>query len=115
MKEVPIQSEFQINLMFDEVEKLAKPLEAFCMLVDLTEAQRPSAQTREYLRKRLTQMNGLLFVGLFTGKNRLLNMAAQFVFGTTNFRSFSVHTTQEEALLAIQAASCTEDPRRAND
>lgn len=108
LKEIPVQSEFSIDLMFDQVEKIAESMGPFYALVDLTEAQRPPARMREYLRKRLGRLTSLKYVALFTGKNFVLNMAAQFVFGTTTFSSFSVHKTQEEALLAIEKAQSAE-------
>lgn len=109
-QEVPVLSEFQVNLMFDKVQTLADTLPALYMLVDLTEAKKPTAKIRKLLRERLSQLKNLKHIAIFTGKNFLITIAVKFVFGMMDFVSLSAHSTKEDALLAIKKAADTSQP-----
>ena len=52
MREMPVQSPFSINLMFDRLEGLARDWDRFSYVVDLREARRPDAETRAALKER---------------------------------------------------------------
>src|SRR5215471_19446827 len=46
VRELPIQSPFTVQLMFDRIEALSQDWDRFAYVVDLTDAKRPNAQTR---------------------------------------------------------------------
>ena len=102
-KELPVQSIFQLDLFMEKVREITAGLNSFDMLVDLTEANRPSPEIRAHLKKRFNELEKLRHVAVFTGQNFLLNIAAKFVLSGCGIRSYSVHKKLEEALEAIYA------------
>jgi hypothetical protein len=57
MGEMPVQSPFSINLMFDRLEALARDWDRFAYVVDLAEARRPDAETRAALKERVLRIS----------------------------------------------------------
>ena len=75
------------------------------LIIDLTEALRPDAETREYLRQKFHPIkDNLEHVAIYTGKNVILNIAAKFVLRGIGLEPYSLHTKHEEALAAIKNA-----------
>jgi hypothetical protein len=100
-KEVPVQSVFQLDLFMEKIREITTDLASFDMLIDLTEANRPSPEIRTHLKKCFNELEKLRHVAVFTGQNFMLNIAAKFVLSSCGIRSYSVHKKLEEALEAI--------------
>ncbi len=104
LKEVPVQSEFQIEIFFNQIQTLVDKRYNFYIIIDLCEARRPPAVIRAYLQKRFRSFKDQIgYTAVFTGKNFLLNIAAKFVLGRVfDPDNFSVHTSLEQAENAIK-------------
>jgi len=104
-KEVPKQSVSQLHIFFERIKEETKDLEAYFVLVDLTEATPPPSDVRQFLSKKFSDLApNLKYSGVFTGKFFLMNIAAKFVLSGALGDKFSVHKTKEEALSAIKNA-----------
>ena len=99
-KEAVQYSEFQLDIYFEEVEKLVAHRGFFYFLIDLVDTERPSAKIRSYLKYKFKPYVERMHVAAYTGKNVWMNMAAKFVMSGT-FDSFSIHKTKEEALAEL--------------
>jgi hypothetical protein len=99
MREMPVQSAFSINLMFDRLESLAGGWERFSYVVDLSEARRPDAETRAALKERVLRVNPrVAHVAIVVGGNLLMRaMARLFAYGM-GLTSVGVHVTRAEAI-----------------
>jgi hypothetical protein len=105
MEEVPVQSPFTIDVMFDRLEELAVGLNRFAYAVDLTGVQRPDAPTRQRLHDRVTRINArLAHVGVAVGGNVIIRAVAKLAAFAIGFRSVSFHMTADEALEACRRA-----------
>ncbi len=103
LKEIPVVSTFSINLVFDELERLGKQIAKHGILIDITETQRPDAQTRRVINARFSKIcESVQHVSFCTGKNLLINTAARFVMYQTNLDSYSIHKTIEASIEAIK-------------
>ena len=102
--EVPIATNYQLEMFGEKMLELTRNIEKFYMIIDLSAAERPSAETIETLRKIMKKFQGLKHAAVYTGKNFMLNIAAKFVLGRMGFLSYSIHKTQEDALKSIQNA-----------
>jgi hypothetical protein len=103
-REMPVQSPFHLDLFQEELVRLAKTLPAIALLIDLTEAKPPNARTRERLREIFRGLTNLRAAAVFTERNFVLNIAAKFVLSGLGLRSYTIHTTREEALKALANA-----------
>jgi len=100
-EEVPVGSEFQVDLCYGRVEELLREHDCHNLIIDLRLAGRPSAAMREKLQNRVRQMHPQLQrIAVFTGKNFLVNIAAKFVL-TGIPQHFTVSKTLAEAEKAI--------------
>lgn len=99
-KELPVQSMFQLDIFERRMTELGDR-NGYSLLIDLTEAKPPNATIRARLQ-RLYGSQPLRKVGVFTGRNFMLNIAAKFVLGGIGLKAFSVHTTLDQALGAIR-------------
>jgi len=103
--EVPIQSPFTIDVLFDRLEELSAGLDRFAYAVDLTRVQRPDAGTRQRLRQRVSRINTrLVHVAVAVGGNVIIRAVARLAAFAIGFRSFSSHVTVDEALEACRRA-----------
>lgn len=100
-REMPVQSPFHLDLFDDELGRLALTMPQLALLIDLTEARPPSAETRERLRQIFGALTTLRAAAVFTGRNFVVNLAAKFVLSGLNLRSYTIHRTQEEAIQAL--------------
>lgn len=100
--EVPVQTTYQIVILGEKLTELTRDLENFYLIIDLTEAGRPSAEIIDSIRKVMQHFSGLQHAAVFTGKNFMLNIAAKFVLERLGFASYSIHKTKEEAAVAIK-------------
>jgi len=97
--ELPVQSPFSVNLMFDRVERLARTWDRFTYVVDLTEAKRPDPETRAVLKGRvLALLPRVAHVAIAVGDNLLMRaMARLFAYGM-GLPSVGIHSTRAEAI-----------------
>lgn len=103
--EVPEQTPWTIDSMFDRLEELAAGLDRLAYVVDLAGVQRPDARTREALRRRVAQINSrLAHVGVVVGLNVVIRAVAKITAFAIGFRSISFHKTVEDALEACRRA-----------
>jgi hypothetical protein len=105
MREVPVQTPYTLDVMFDRLEELAAGLERFAYVADLNGVQRPDAPTRERLRQRVTHINPrLAHVGIVIGTNAVLRAVARMAAYAIGFRSISFHSSVADAVEACRRA-----------
>jgi hypothetical protein len=103
--EVPHQTPFTVDVIFDRLEELAAGLERFAYVVDLTRVARPDARTRAQLRRRVAEINHrLAHVGVVVGANVVIRAVAKLAAFAIGFRSVSFHMTVDEATEACRRA-----------
>jgi hypothetical protein len=103
--EVPVQTSFSLDVMFDRLEELVAGLDRFAYVVDLTDVRRPDARTREKLRQRIAAISPhLVHVGVAIGANTIIRAVAKLTAFATGFRSFSFHKSVDEAAEACRRA-----------
>jgi len=105
MVEVPVQTPFTLDVLFDRLEELAAGLDKFAYVVDLSGVKRPDARVRERLRTRVARINPrLVHAGLVVGGNAVIRAVAKLAAYSLGFRSFSFHMSVEEAVEACRRA-----------
>jgi hypothetical protein len=99
LHEMPVQSPFSVNIMFDRFETLARDWNRFAYVVDLTEAKRPDPETRAVLKERALRLKlRVAHVAIAVGNNLLMRaMARLFAYGM-GFASVGIHATRAEAI-----------------
>lgn len=99
MHELPVQSPFSVNLMFDRMELLARTWERFAYVVDLTEAKRPDAETRAALKARVGRLvPRVAHVAVVVGDNLLMRAMARLFAFNMGLASVGIHSTRAEAI-----------------
>jgi len=105
MVEVPVQTPFTLDALFDRLEELAAGLDRFAYVIDLTGVTRPDARVREKLRQRVGRINPrLVHVGVVIGGSAVIRAVAKLAAFATGFRSFSFHVSVDEAVEACRRA-----------
>ena len=105
MVEVPVQTPFTLDVMFDRLEELAEGLDRFAYVVDLSAVKRPDARVREKLKQRVGRINQrLVHAGLVIGGNAVMRAVAKLAAFSVGFRSFSFHKTVDDAMEACRRA-----------
>ena len=103
--EVPVQTPFTLDVMFDRLEELAAGLNRFAYVVELSSVRRPDARTRERLRQRVARINPrLAHVSVVVGANAVIRAVAKLAAFAVGFRSISFHGTINDALEACRRA-----------
>lgn len=99
LQEIPVQSPFSVNVMFDRFEMLVRDWDRFAYVVDLTEAKRPDPETRAVLKERVLRLKlRVTHVAIAVGKNLLMRaMARLFAYGM-GLASVGIHETRAEAI-----------------
>ncbi len=101
-KEIPIQTPFSVNIIFDQINLLKDQVNDYIIVIDLTEAKMPDVKVRRRIGERFTMLSeNFKHVAFFTGKNGIINTAIKFVMYGINLKSYSVHKTKKEALEAV--------------
>src|SRR5262249_45573301 len=73
-RETPIQTVFQLDRFEEKLDALAATVDStYGLLIDLTEAEPPSAAIRARLKKLFARQHKLRHASVFTGKNFMLN------------------------------------------
>jgi hypothetical protein len=105
MLEVPVQTPYSLDVMFDRLEELATGLETFAYVADLSGVRRPDARARERLRQRVAHINPrLAHVSIVTGANAVIRAVAKLAAFAIGFRSISFHATVDDAVEACRRA-----------
>ncbi len=101
--ELPVMSEWQVELFGRRMEELTESVDDYGVLVDLRHAKPPNAAIRRRLRDVYTRAmkSGLSRAAVFTEANFFINVAAKFVMGGAGLRVFSVHKHREDAEAAL--------------
>jgi hypothetical protein len=104
-EEVPVQTPFTIDVMFDRLEELSAGIDRFAYLVDLSRVKRPDARVRERLRHRVGRIRPrLVHVALVVGGNAVIRAVATVAAFVIGFRSFTIHASIDEAVEACRRA-----------
>jgi hypothetical protein len=99
VREVPVQSPFSVNLMFDRLEALARQWDRFSYVADLTEARRPGPETRAALKARVLRISPrVTHVAIVVGNNLLMRAMARLFAHGMGLVSVSIHVTRDEAI-----------------
>ena len=103
--EVPVQTAYTVDVMFDRLEELAVGLDRFAYIADLSGVKRPDAPVRERLRQRVAHINPrLAHVGIVVGANAVIRAVAKLVAFAIGFRSITFHASVDAALEACRRA-----------
>ena len=103
--EVPVQTPFTIDVLFDRLEQLTDGLERFAYVVDLSLVKRPDARVRERLRHRVGRIRPrLAHVAAVVGGNAVIRAVARLAAFAIGFRSFTIHASSDEAVEACRRA-----------
>jgi hypothetical protein len=103
--EVPVQTPFTLDVLFDRLEEMAVGLDRFAYVVDLSGVKRPDARVREKLRQRVVQINPrLAHVGVVVGVNAVIRAVAKLAAFAVGFRSISFHISVDQAVEACRRA-----------
>ena len=99
LHELPIQSPFSVNLMFDQMEHLAREWGRFAYIVDLTKAKRPDPETRAALKARVLRVRPrIVHIAVAVGDNLLMRAMARLFAHGMGLASVGVHATRAEAI-----------------
>ena len=99
MREIPVQSPFSIDVMFDRLDALASGWERFAYVVDLSEATRPGPESRATLKARVLRISPrVAHVAIVVGGNVLMRAMARLVAYSMGLKSVSIHVTRAEAI-----------------
>jgi hypothetical protein len=99
MQEVPVQSPFSIDVMFDRLDALTSIWERFAYVVDLSEATRPGPETRAALKARVVRISPrVAHTAIVVGGNVLMRAMARLVAYSMGLKSVSIHVTRAEAI-----------------
>ena len=99
IRELPVQSAFSVNLMFDRLDALTRDWDRFAYVVDLIEARRPDAATRAALKDRVVRVNSrVTHVAIVVGSNLIMRAMARLFAHGMGLDSASIHATRAEAI-----------------
>jgi hypothetical protein len=104
-EEVPIQTTFSLDLLFDRLEELAAGEERFAYIVDLRGVKRPGPEVRQRLKERVGRLNPrLAHAAVVFGANVVIRAVAKLAAFSIGFRSFTSHAGVEDAVEACRHA-----------
>ena len=104
-EEIPIQTTFSLDLLFDRLEELAAGDDRFAYIVDLRGVQRPGAEVRERLKQRVARLNPrLAHAAVVFGANVVIRAVAKLAAFSIGFRSFTSHAGVDDAVEACRRA-----------
>jgi len=96
--ELPVVSEFTVNLLFDWVSEQDPPIHT--MVLDLAHGGRPDSAVRKVLRQRLESLPKITTLRVVFAGNLLVKVAFKFVVGTVLGRAAIVYDCVEDAVKA---------------
>lgn len=99
VNELPILSPFSININFDRMDQLSKDIGPYALIIDLRGSDRPDAKTRRVVNQRFMKLKDRqIHCAYITGKNSLINAAIKFVMYGMGHSSYSVNSTEAQAI-----------------
>jgi hypothetical protein len=98
-RELPQQSPEYIHGVFERFAELSRG-EPLRLVVDLTEAGRPSAEVRDCLRAELAHLTPSDRVAVYPGPNVQIGLVAKFVISRSKSGNMSLHSSLENAIRA---------------
>jgi hypothetical protein len=105
LHEIPIQTSFSVNLMFDRFDALSAGWDRFGYVIDLTDARRPDVATRSVLKTRVLKLSPrVAHMSAAVGGNALMRAMARLVAHAMGLPSVSVHATRAQALEEVRRA-----------
>ena len=105
LHEIPIQTSFSVNLMFDRFDALAKDWDRFGYVIDLADARRPDAETRVTLKRRVLRLSPrVAHMAAVVGGNLVMRAMARLVAHAMGLPSVSVHATRVHAIEEVRRA-----------
>jgi signal transduction histidine kinase len=100
--EVPIETRFSLDVLFDQVESLTANHDRVHWLVDLTEARRPSAEARSVIKARTARLRPKLDrVAFVVGGNIIIRAAARTVAHMLGLPPVTIHSTRQEGVAEL--------------
>jgi hypothetical protein len=105
LREIPVQSPFSIGIMSARLQELVEPWDWFDEIVDLREAHRPDAATREALRGMLRMIRPRLrHFHIVVGRNIVIAAMAKLVCYASDIQTITLHSDIPTALEAARHA-----------
>ncbi|MFK8102169.1 MAG: hypothetical protein AB8G15_06590 [Saprospiraceae bacterium] len=105
IKEIPVLSSFSINLVFNKVMSLAKTYNRFGIIIDLSESDRPDADTRRTIGKCFKQIcDTAVHVSFCTGGRLELETYISYIFHGVDVASYSINKDADSEILATKNA-----------
>ena len=100
--EAPVPSTFQLDVYAKKLDELARMLDGYFLMLDLSNTVRPGPSILAHLRVIVADMIKPRHAAVVTGKYFILSVAVKFVMARVGFNSFSIYRTREVALEAIE-------------
>jgi hypothetical protein len=100
--EVPVQSDFHLDLVEQRLTEEAAKVAQYDLVIDLVETGSPTAPIRQRLKTIFAGQTKVRRIVVFTGKNRIINIAAKFILGRFADKILGYFKTREEALAALR-------------
>jgi hypothetical protein len=98
-RETPKVTAYSIQLLAEAAVRISAGLQSYAMVIDLRDAELPSAKARKALRESLFSDPRLSYVAVFTGKNSVINVVAKLVLSQSmGGLRFSVSQHEQQAL-----------------
>ena len=105
LHELPVQTPFSVNLMFDRFDELARDWDRLAYVIDLTDAKRPDAATRFTLKQRVLRVSPrVTHVAAAVGANLLMRAMARLVAHAMGLPSVGIHATRAQAIEEVRGA-----------
>jgi hypothetical protein len=102
-EEVPIQTVFSLDRLFDRLEALAAGEDRFAYIIDLRGVKRPGAEVRQRLKTRVGRLHPrLAHAAVVVGSDVVIRAVAKLTAFALGFRSFTSHAGVEDAVEACR-------------
>jgi hypothetical protein len=102
-EEIPIQTVFSLDLLFDRLEALAAAEDRFAYIIDLRGVKRPGAEVRQRLKTRVGRLHPrLAHAAVVVGSDVVIRAVAKLTAFALGFRSFTSHAGVEDAVEACR-------------
>lgn len=102
LKQLPVVSSFSILVTFNQIDLLAKQNGLYGLIIDVSESKKPDAIVRRAINDRFKRIpENIRHVAFLTKDNIIVKTVIKFVMFQSVLDSYSVNSTLEEAVLAI--------------
>ena len=99
LHEISVQTPFSVDLMCDRFEALARDWDRFAYVLDLTEAERPTAEARATLKNRVSHFSSrVALMAAVVGNNLLMRAMVRLVAYGMGLKHVSLHANRVEAI-----------------